>query len=587
MSDRNLPAHHQANHSKGHDAHHGEDDGRHDDHAKRQGGEHHGQAGVRPTRFSIIWLLPILAVLIAGYLIFRSLSDRGPDITLTFDTAEGLTAGQTQVKNKAVSLGTVQKIELSEDMHRVVVHIRMKSSTEHILTEKTRFWVVRPRINGASVTGLETLLSGAYIAIDPGPPGGHPQKNFVGLESAPGVRSDQPGSTFVLFTPTLGSIGEGAPVFFRDKVVGEILGYTMPPGGEGPILLQAFIRSPYDHYLHRDSRFWNVSGVQVGLGAGGLKVQLTSFQALLSGGVAFGLPPGAHDAKGDFAPPNSVFKLYRSEQDAKNANSYHKLKVITYLDNSVKGLSKGADVTMFGINVGTVLDVALKVDPETAKAQVRVTLQLELERLLPGDRHAETNKNEVLSALIAHGMRASMTTVSFLTGESAIALTFVKKGKPETIDYEDDLPIVPSISGGFDGIMASASTIMDKIAAMPLTQLGDHANDLVTHADQRINSAEVKQSLVSLRDSLQHLSSLSRQMDRGVKPLMKRLPEMSRQLDLTLKNARQLMATYGGDADFKRDLQSMIIQLTQSARSIRFLTTYLNNHPSALITGRH
>ncbi len=151
--------------------HHGEDDGHHDDHSKRQGGEHHGQAGVRPTRFSIIWLLPILAVLIAGYLIFRSLSDRGPDITLTFDTAEGLTAGQTQVKNKAVSLGTVQKIELSEDMHRVVVHIRMKSSTEHILTEKTRFWVVRPRINGASVTGLETLLSGAYIAIDRGHPG--------------------------------------------------------------------------------------------------------------------------------------------------------------------------------------------------------------------------------------------------------------------------------------------------------------------------------------------------------------------------------------------------------------------------------
>ncbi len=218
---------------------------------------------------------------------------------------------------------------------------------------------------------------------------------------------------------------------------------------------------------------------------------------------------------------------------------------------------------------------------------MRVTLQLELEKLLPGDRHVETNKNEVLSALIAHGMRASMTTVSFLTGESAIALTFVKKGKPETIDYEDDIPVVPSISGGVDGIMASVSTIMDKIAAMPLTQLGDHANDLVTHADERINSAEVKQSLVSLRDSLQHLSSLSRQMDHGVKPLMRRLPEMSRQLDLILKNARQLMTTYGGDADFKRDLQSMIIQLTQSARSIRFLTTYLNNHPSALITGRH
>ncbi|GBR39301.1 paraquat-inducible protein B [Neoasaia chiangmaiensis NBRC 101099] len=531
----------------------------------------------------------MLAIAIAAWLGWRSFANRGPLITVTFETASGLTAGQTQVKNKAVTLGTVQDITLSPDMHHVVVHIQMNASAENILTDHTRFWVVRPRINGASITGLETLLSGAYIGIDPGPPGGEYKTQFTGLEAAPGIRSDQPGTTFMLVTPTLGSIGQGAPVYFRDVSVGEVLGYTMPPGGEGPILVQVFVRAPYDHYLRTDSRFWNVSGVQVGFGAGGLKVQMTSLQALFSGGVAFGLPARRQDVEQARAPANSVFKLYASQSDADNAQYSQRLKVATYLDTSVKGLAVGGQVSVFGIQVGSVTGVKLLLDDKRASMRVRVDMEIEPERVLSATQTRRTprEQDDLLAALVAKGMRASVESASFLTGESLIGLEFVKNAKPASVTYEDGVAIIPSQPGGLDGIMASAATVMDKVAAMPLTQIGEHVNELLAHADKRIDSPEVTQSLQALRDSLRHISDLTAHADKGLQPFLQRLPAMSAALQGTLANAQKVMASYGGDTDFHRDLQGMVVQLGEAARSIRFLTDYLNRHPSSLITGRH
>ncbi|KXV33797.1 paraquat-inducible protein B [Gluconobacter thailandicus] len=538
------------------------------------------EAPVRRTRFSLILLIPVLAILISGWLAWKHFATRGPEITITFDTADGLTPGQTQVKNKAVTLGTVQDITLSKDMRHVNVKIQMNANSAHILTDNTRFWVVRPRINGASITGLDTLISGAYIAIDPGAPSDHYQTEFRGLEAVPGVRSDQPGTTFWLVSPALGSLGQGAPVFFRDVPVGEVLGYTMPPGGEGPIVIQVFVKAPYDHYLRTDSRFWNVSGIQVGLGAGGLKVQMQSIQALFSGGVAFGLPDRRRDLEAPVAPANSVFKLYSSPADADSARYHQRLRVATYIDTSVKGLAAGSQVSMFGLQVGSVTAVKLQISSPQDKPRVRVEMQIEPERMMPEWRESQlAQTKEYLAAFVANGMRASVQSASFLTGESMIGLQFVKNAPPLALTYEGDVAIMPSQPGGMDGIMESVSTITDKIAAMPLTQIGEHVNDLIAHADGRLNSREVTQSLVALRNSLQHLDTLTKNANQH-------LPELLASLQGTMNNAQSLLGAYGGDTDFHRSLQGMINQMTQMARSLRLLTDYLDHHPSALITGR-
>nr|WP_228121383.1 MlaD family protein [Gluconobacter cerevisiae] len=529
-------------------------------------------------------LIPVVAILIAGWLAWEHFATRGPEITITFETADGLTPGQTQVKNKAVTLGTVQDITLSDDMQHVDVTVQMNANSAHVLTDHTRFWVVRPRINGASITGLDTLFSGAYIALDPGTDDGHYQKFFKGLESPPGVRSDQPGETFWLVSPSLGSLGPGSPVFFRDLQVGEVLGYTMPPGGRGPIVIQAFVKAPYDHYLRTDSRFWNVSGVQVGLGAGGLKVQLKSLQALFSGGIAFGLPEQRLAIDLPNAPANSVFKLYASEADADNARYHKRLRVVTYINSSVKGLTTGSQVTMFGLQIGTVTDVRLLLEGPTKLPRVRVDMELEPERMLSNwDDRIENSRDapveKYLQAFVAEGLRASVQSASFLTGESMIALQFVKGTSATTLTYEGDVAVLPSQAGGMDGIMESVSTITDKIAAMPLTEIGGHVNDLLAHADGRLNSPEVTQSLAALRDSLQNLNKLTKTANQN-------LPELMKSLQTTMNSAQSVLGSYGGDTDFHRSLQGMIVQLTRMSRSLRFLTDYLDHHPSALITGR-
>ncbi|WP_407066024.1 PqiB family protein [Acetobacter sp.] len=544
------------------------------------------EANISKTRFSIIWIIPIISVLIAGFLLWRSLYNRGPEILITFDTADGLTSGQTQVKNKAVTLGTVSSITLSKDMHHVDVRVQMNSSASGLLTDKSRFWVVRPRINGASVTGLETLLSGAYIAFDPGVGGEQRTTVFRGLESPPGIQSDQPGRTYTLVAPAIGSIGPGAPVFFRDVDVGEVLGYTLPPGGVGPVMIQFFVREPYDHYLHTNTRFWNASGVKVGFGAGGLKVQMQSIQALFSGGIAFSLKSSSTDDDETEAPANTIFQLYDDQESADNAGYHERVPVATYLSSSVAGLAVGSSVSMFGIQIGSVTDVKLQIDQTTGRARVRVAMDIQPERVLsPEQIHSDTMVS-TLQALVANGMRASAASVSMLTGETNISLDFVKATNDVKTYMEGNTLILPSQAGGISGIMQSLSTVSDKLAAMPLDKIGDNANNLLAHVDQRINSPEVRQALVNLRDSLKSLHDLSDSANKGLQPLMKRLPEMSDQLDRTLKNANKLLASYGGDTDFHRSLQAMVVQLGETARSLRFMTGFLANHPSSIVTGR-
>ena len=270
------------------------------------------------------------------------------------------------------------------------------------------------------------------------------------------------------------------------------------------------------------------------LGAGGFKLQMTSLQALFSGGVAFGLPAQRRDVPAHVAVPNTVFKLFGSEAEADNARYRQHLRIVTYLDSSAAGLAENAFVTMYGMRVGNVTDVRLMVDPATASARVRVEMDIEAERLHLSD----VSQVALLTQMVQKGMRASVESASFLTGESLIALEFVKNAKPLPITFEDGMAVIPSKAGGFDGIMSAASTVMDKVAAMPLTQIGEHLDGLLAHSDARINSPEVTQALRSLRDSLRHMSALMANADHGAKPMFQKLPTITVALQGTLENAQ-------------------------------------------------
>ncbi|MGL4686121.1 MAG: intermembrane transport protein PqiB [Commensalibacter sp.] len=547
------------------------------------------QALSRRIRFPLVWVIPILVALLALYLGWKAILNNGPEITVSFETADGIISGQTQVKNKSVVLGTVQNVSLTKDMRRVNVRIAMTSKARSILTKNARFWVVRPRFNGTNISGLETLFSGAYIAVDPGKGGGEKQRYFVGLETPPGLRSDQPGNVYKLATENLGSLGPGAPIFYRDTIAGEVLDYTMPPKGVGPIILNIFLKEPYNHFLHPNTRFWNVSGIKIGFGPGGMNIELQSIQALMSGGIAFGTVGDLkNSSKTEYTPSSEVpFALYKDKDTAEDSFYRETVPLVTYVASSVKGLGEGSKVTLFGLQIGTVRQVSLLIDRKASKTQARIEMEIQPERVFSFHKKYDVaTLTSITKALVANGLRASVTSDNMIMGTSLVALNFVKNSPYSVPQMENNAILIPSQPGGMDNIMASFSTVASRIAAMPLDQIGDNLNNLLSHTDHQLNSPDMKKSLKALRASMENLSQLTRKTNAGVSPLLKQLPEMSRQLDNTLKNANMLLASYGGDTDFHRDLQDMIVQLSQAARSLRFLSDFMTQHPSAIITGR-
>lgn len=542
---------------------------------------------IRRRHFSFVWIIPILAALIAIYLGYRTIIEQGPLVTITFNTAQGLAAGQTQIKYKAVALGTVESIDLSPDNEHVVVRVRMNNLGTRFLTSHARFWVVRPRFSVTNLSGLDTLVSGAFIGVDPGSQGGHYETHFKGLEEPPGVRSDVPGSTYVLRANTIGSLSSGSPVFYRDVVVGEVLGYDLGDG-IGPVTVNIFVRAPYNKLVKPQSHFWNSSGLSLGFQNGAFHVELQSLEALLAGGVTYDLPPNAISA--DPSPTNATFHLFDSKEDADSSGYSHKVAAVAYFESSVSGISRGTPVTIFGMQVGEVTGVKLLVDPDTGKARVRVTLELQPERVFSdSDFPKNLDPMVVLQHMVDSGLRISIASSNFITGQKELALTIDAHAPPVKLTREGDAILLPNSDGSGDPLTA-LSAITAKLSAIPFEQIGDNLNKLLVTSNNTLGGEQVKKAISSLSETLQSVQTLVDNTNRGLQPTLKQLPVMTANLNNTLREANQtlgqLSRSYGGNSDFSRSLGQLLSQADGALRSVKELADYLDRHPEALILGR-
>lgn len=526
-------------------------------------------ARVRRSRFSLVWLLPLIALAIAAYLGVRTVRSEGPVITVTFKTGDGLVAGQTKVQHKAVALGAVESVRLSDDLQNVIVTVRMQREASPYLTDQSRFWVVRPRLSSGSISGIETLVSGSYIEIDPGERGGKGQTQFTGLENPPGVRSGEPGRTFQLKADRVGSLTAGAPVFWRDITVGEVLAYDIG-NGDGPVTITVFVRSPYEGFVREGSHFWNASGLSVQLGGDGLHVEVASLQALVSGGVAFDTPRGMPDAKQ--LPTGTEFPLYHSYADAQASGYKTRQTYVAYFESSVRGLAKDATVEFYGLQVGNVTDVALLFDPVKASARVRVRFEVQPERVDIGT--GTSDPLEVTRRLVARGLRAQLRTGSYITGSMVLALDFVPGAPAAQVSKEGADIVMPSVGGGLDSILAMASDVAAKINRLPLDEIGTNLNATLRSASGAMGSVQ----------------ELARKADSGLTPVLARLPAVMTALqDAVVRAGRtlgSLDSSYGKDSQFNRELERAMVQVGDTARSIRLLADYLDRHPEALVRGR-
>jgi len=543
----------------------------------------------RSRRISVIWLIPLAAILIGGWLAWNTLSKQGPTITISFASAEGLQAGQSQLKYKEIVFGTVESLTLTPDHSRVLVSVATTREAEPLLTDKTVFWVVKPRLFAGSVSGLETLLSGSYIGMSPPQTGGNPQREFVGQADPPVLEANVPGRTFLLKAKRLGSISLGSPVFFRDLSVGEVLGWDVAEMAES-VTIRVFVRAPFDRHVRDETRFWNASGVSLKLGGAGVDLQLESLRALVLGGIAFDTPT-EHLQAGTSAE-NHVFPLFPDRDTADAASYSRKIPVVSYFPGSVRGLAPGSEVTMHGLAVGHVTNVRLTYDPSKDAVLAPVRYEIEPERLLGvGAKAVFKSPEEGADALVKRGLRATLQSANLITGQQMVALVFNTDAPPASVTMEGSDFVLPTTEGGDLGdLQASATELLGKVNSIPFKQIGDNLDGILSKVNDLAGGPQMQQTLTDLSAAVASADDLIKRLDSGIAPAMSQVPGIAEALQKALSSTSRLTTSldnsYGGNTQFNRDLDRLLVQLNEAARSIRSLADLLARHPEALIRGR-
>ena len=465
---------------------------------------------------SLIWLVPLIAILVGAGLVVRTIVERRPDITVTFKNADGIEPGKTKVRYKSVEIGVVERVELSRDLEKVDAIIRMDKSVAPLLVEDARFWVERPRVSGTNVEGLGTLLSGAFIGMDIGK-SKKSERSFVGLDRPPLVTFTEPGTHYRLRSRQLGSIDSGSQVFYRRVAVGQVVRYEMDKDGRG-IDIEIFIKAPYDRFVNAETRFWEASGIDVELNSGGLRVDMQSINSILAGGVAF-------DTRGDPdkaapAAKDETFRLFARKEAAMAPDDDVVVPMRFVFNESVRGLAVGAPVDFRGIDIGKVTNIGSEVDQAKGVIQMVIDAEIYPNRLRNIRIHQAKQMpfKEGMNALVTGGLRGQLRTGNVVSGQMYVALEFFKGSPPAKVDWASSPPVLPTIPGSLARIeervqemLTSASELLAKLKALPLDQLSQDASTAMRSLDSTLKNVDRQLEDGSmlqhdLRDSLNEIS---------------------------------------------------------------------------------
>jgi paraquat-inducible protein B len=531
--------------------------------------------------FSIVWIIPIVAALVGGWLAYKTISEKGPTIRISFSDGGGIEAGKTKIKYKSVEAGVVQGIEMAEDLSQVFVIAEMKKSAEPHLTENTRFWVVRPQIGLGGVSGLDTLVSGAYIEIDP--QSGPPTLAFKGLDIPPLVTSREEGTQYVLVARRLGGLQPGSPLDYHGVQAGEVMDYHFTENGQS-LLIDIFVKAPFDKRIREHTQFWNASGIQAKVGAEGIKVQVASMAALIAGGISFDTPI-LDVENANQSPKGSTFELYKSYDTIGESAITTKRPFMALFSGSLRGLSIGAPVEFKGIRIGTVTDIKSEIDRKSMKIEFPVFFHLEPERIkttaesdhVVDESNAESYKN--FDTMVRRGLRAQLMTGSLLTGQLYVDLDFHPDLPVKGLNYKRKYPVIPSVPTTMDEFRATAHNLLKQLRNLPLDKIAHEILETAEGANHLVNSPEVQEAVHNLNAALGNVEKLTEGMD-------KRVNRLQFSVEKTLAKARAALELADPNSPAAVNLNSALKELAAAARSIRVLADYLEQHPEALVKGK-
>jgi paraquat-inducible protein B len=541
-------------------------------------------ARTEPTtrwKFQVVWLIPIVSALIGAWIAVKAVMDRGPVVTITFQNAEGLEAGKTKLKYKDVDIGLVKTVSFSEDMKRVLATAELVKTVTPYLVEDTRFWVVRPRIAGGTVSGLGTLLSGSYIGVDTGK-SRKAQRAFEGLETPPIVTVDTPGREFVLVADQMASVDTGSPLFFRRLRAGQVMSYALNPDGKG-VTLKVFVNEPYDKYVSSNTRFWSASGIDMKLDASGVTVETESLISILLGGIAFETPEESEAIVPIKA--EQTFPLFANRAEAMKHPDANVMRFVLVFNESARGLLPGAPIDFRGIVVGEVKTIQVDVDPKTKQVVVPVEIDIYPMRMARASRRnadrtfdLERARNTI-SAMVGNGMRAQLRSGSLLTGQLYVALDFFPQARKASMNWSGDVVELPTTPGTKQEIQDAVSAVAAKLEKLPIEEIGKDVRTALSSADRLLKRVDTDVA-PDLKQTLQTGTKLLQRLD----------GEVSVEARTTLIEARKALASadrlLSVDAPLQHDTRQAMNEIARAAYAFRVLADYLERNPQALLLGK-
>jgi paraquat-inducible protein B len=521
------------------------------------------------ARVPRIWILPAVVILAGVFVVIHEMLAQGTSVEIRFVDAEDLEANKTKIRYKDVEIGEVRDIHVGKDRKEVIVNAVIHRDASDYLVADTRFWVVRPRVSAAGVTGLGTLLSGTYISVDVGR-SAVGSKRFVGLEVPPIVTADLPGREFVLHAEDLGSLSIGSLVFYRHLTAGQVVGYSLDPGGTG-VTLKIFVNAPFDTYINGGTRFWQASGIDMSINSDGVKLRTESLTSILQGGVAFQALPGSIPTP---VPVDTSFTLYLDQDRAMRPAETEIRTFVMFFNGSLRGLSAGAPVELHGIAVGEVRSVDVEYDQNGATLRFPVVVDLYPQRIrgrnAPRPQPSstrdspETDSRALVDNLVAHGLRAELKSGNLLTGQKYVELDLHAEAAAEKVWWKEQPAVFPTVSNGLDEIQDSVAGIARKLNKVPFDQI----------------SYRLVSTMAALEQTLKSTDQLMRHVDGSVAP---QVEATLTEAQAALKNAKELLAQ---DAPLQSDLGSTLLQLSRAAKAVTVLVDYLERHPEALLRGK-
>ncbi|NNC24066.1 intermembrane transport protein PqiB [Salinisphaera sp. USBA-960] len=519
-------------------------------------------------RVSPVWLIPLIAALIGVWLLYDTFANRGPVIKLHMDAAQSIQAGKTQLKVRSVSVGHVTDVSLASDYQDAVITVQMDSDTAKLIGDDSRFWVVKPRVGPQGISGLNTILSGAYLQLRPaGEPSG--KRRFKVQDTPPAVPANQPGKSLQLVTSGNNRLSVGDPIVYQGRNVGRLVDSRFSVGKRQTVY-KLFIRKPYSKLITDRTQFWMRSGIQFHLGSQGADVQVGSLESMLVGGVTFGVAKGVKAGKP--AENGDRFKLYATHNAAKQDRYDRRIKYVMLVDQSVRGLSDGAPVNYRGLRVGTVEKVPFYRNFHLERfSELKIPILIAIEPQRPSlgwTDWSDAEWRQKNRRFFKHGLRATVKSSNLLTGSKLVSLNFDQNAPPYETKKIGKYPVFPSEPSQIASIQKQLSDLMYQL------------NDL----DAKALANQVKGTVGEANKTLKQVHQMSRRINRLL--AQRDTKQLPAKLNQTLKQLRTTLEGFQHDSPAYKQLNDTLNRLDQVLGNVAPLSRTLRDQPNALIFGR-